>query len=162
MREVKLGTKFQVVKGYNSDNLLLEFGSHTRKPIGTRKPIPKGHTLSYDGTARNGSVWFYTEEGDRGNVQAGNLKNMLEAGVIRHADQGGKVEDEDKQFICYWNPKTYQVGGDDDIPQGHICGVSFFTPEKGYKDEHIREIKSLFVGEPALLDGWHHVVIRTQ
>jgi hypothetical protein len=70
--------KFEVKK-----SLELGYGSHTQRPTPDRfKKFGPGTILTLDGEAPNGNVWFIDPEGNRGVVEAGEVRNLIRSGNV--------------------------------------------------------------------------------
>jgi hypothetical protein len=61
----------------------LGYGSHTRQLTpSTYKMQSVGTRLSLDGEAPNGNVWFIDQNGDRGKIECGEVKNLVADGRV--------------------------------------------------------------------------------
>lgn len=72
------------MKNYLVKNeITLGYGSHTRRPNPSRyKSIKPGALLTLDAEAANGAVWFIDEDGERGKIDCGEVKNLIRDGRI--------------------------------------------------------------------------------
>jgi hypothetical protein len=87
------GDEFVVVKGYNGRPFSGNFGSkafssshsvsqYAPGSHGKDIAIKNGSIIIFETYANNGNVWFYFD-GERFSNQSGDLKNMLNSGIIK-------------------------------------------------------------------------------
>lgn len=67
--------------------LSLGYGSTTRTPTPSRyKTIQPGIEVTLESVAPNGNVWFIDHEGERGKIEAGDISNLEQMGVVVLSD----------------------------------------------------------------------------
>ena len=63
--------------------ITLGYDSHCRAPTPRRiKQHDPGAILSLDSEAPNGNVWFIDESGERGKIEAGEVRNLTRDGRL--------------------------------------------------------------------------------
>jgi hypothetical protein len=65
------------------------------------------------------------------------------------------MENQSKKFMCFWDEKFFEKG------KTELKNLEFFSEEKGYFQENIKEIKKLEVGT-SFTPEKGHIVTRVQ
>ena len=61
----------------------LGYDSHVHRPTPPRrKALEQGSIIRLDSEAPNGNVWFIDEDGERGKIQCGEVRNLTRDGRI--------------------------------------------------------------------------------